>query len=63
MFQDTPKDARPRLLVWSAADEDGLSRQMQVYNKHFAALPQIGDEVGDTDKSYIENLAYTLFLR
>lgn len=63
MLQDTPKLSRPRLLVWSAADEDGLSRQMQLYNKYFDGLPQIEDEEGDTDKSYIENLAYTLSLR
>lgn len=63
MVQDTPKVARSRLLVWSAADEDGLSRQMQIYNKYFAGLTQIEDEDGDTDKGYIENLAYTLSLR
>lgn len=63
MVQNTPKVARPRLLVWSAADEDGLSRQMQLHNKYFLGLPQIEDEGGDTGKGYIENLAYTLSLR
>lgn len=61
MAQGTPIISRPRLLVWSAADEDGLSRQMQIYNSHFVRLPQIGDEGGD--KSYFENLSYTLSLR
>ena len=51
--------SRPKLLVWSAADEAGLSRCAEAYRKHF--LPPSIDSNQEID--FFEKLAYTLALR
>lgn len=59
-----PADAitRPRLLVWSAADEDGLRRLSERYNAYL-------NDSSHTSKSptqqaqFLDNLAYTLAYR
>lgn len=51
--------AAPKLLVWSAADEGGLSRLSSCYGQHFSRLSLSKHQTTD----YLENLAYTLDLR
>ncbi|EAW07064.1 putative polyketide synthase [Aspergillus clavatus NRRL 1] len=46
----------PKLLVWSAADEDGLKRLATSYRDHFSALQVTNGKSED----YLRNLAYTL---
>ena len=50
---------RPKLLVWSAADEDGISRLVSIYSDHFAQL--CSGDGGSQD--YLEGLACTLATR
>ena len=50
---------RPKLLVWSAADEKGIKRLGEVYSKHYAALDLCGEDI-DT---HMDNLAFTLAIR
>lgn len=51
--------SRPKLLLWSAADEGGLARIQEAYNRHFHDFyPQTFEE-----HAYLENLAYTLAFR
>ncbi|KAF2468466.1 reducing type I polyketide synthase [Lindgomyces ingoldianus] len=53
------EDARPRLLVWSAADEGGLSRLEKTYSEYFKSLSiKAGEE-----QEYFSSLAYTLAVR
>ncbi|PYH88158.1 ketoacyl-synt-domain-containing protein [Aspergillus ellipticus CBS 707.79] len=47
---------RPRLFVWSAADEGGLERVSGAYRDHLR-------EVQDPNDEYMSNLAYTLSSR
>ena len=56
------ESVRPKLLVWSTADEKGLARTMKLYNEHFQQLPEPGrDKVHSAD--FLDNLSYTLALR
>ena len=53
------ESSKPRLLVWSAADEKGVGRMIDAYDEHFthtASFPHSTCE-------YLDNLAYTLALR
>ena len=50
---------RPKLLVWSAADEGGIKRLGEVYSKHYAELDLSGEDI-DT---HMSNLAFTLAIR
>ena len=50
---------RPKLLLWLAADEDGLARIQEAYNLHFRDSHPVPVE----EQVYMENLAYTLALR
>lgn len=48
--------SKPKLLVWSASDESGISRLAKVYNDYFNNL-----ESKDVDmEKFLDNLAYTL---
>lgn len=47
---------RPKLLVWSSADKNGLARLEKVYTKHFSELSL---EPGEANLD-LERLAYTL---
>ncbi|KAF4629252.1 hypothetical protein G7Y89_g8896 [Cudoniella acicularis] len=49
----------PKLLVWSASEEEGLDRLAAVYSKHFERLALQESEV----QVYLTNLAYTLSMR
>lgn len=51
---------RPKLLVWSAADEGGVDRLTEAYTKHFLSHSFLRDEESE---EYLENLAYTLSSR
>ncbi|KAB8227946.1 uncharacterized protein BDW43DRAFT_316356 [Aspergillus alliaceus] len=46
----------PKLLVWSAADEDGLKRLATSYREHFSNIQLTDDQL----EGYMRNLAYTL---
>ena len=59
-FQENDK-SHPKLLVWSAADENGLTRIADLYNKHFARCEAEDDATATDD--YLKNLAYTLAFR
>lgn len=48
------KRIRPRLLVWSAADQGGLHRLCSAYSQYFTDNPYT------THPSFVDNLAYTL---
>ena len=51
----------PKLLVWSAADEGGISRLVTVYSTYMARL---ASTLGASEASaYLESLAYTLASR
>ena len=53
--------AKPTMLMWSAADEGGLARLAKVYNAHFLQLlPSLSSDKANT---YLESLAYTLAAR
>ena len=51
----------PRLLVWSAADSDGLSRLEKVYSSHISRVASSLDSTSAAH--YLEDLAYTLAVR
>lgn len=53
--------SRPKLLVWSSADKDGLARLANAYSAHISQLSSSlrADEAG----FYLESLAYTLAAR
>ena len=56
-----PLSSSPKLLVWSAADEDGLSRLAKIYSDH---LSQAASSLSPEEAvCYLENLAYTLAKR
>ena len=56
---ESRSDLKPKLLVWSAADEKGIERLAEVYSKHFTAL-----DLGREDMStYMHDLAFTLTVR
>ena len=50
---------RPRLLLWSAADESGVARILKVYAKHFADLLVKSQEA----ENFLQNLVHTLATR
>lgn len=50
---------RPRLLVWSAADENGVARLLKVYAKHFADLLVESQEA----ERFLQDLVHTLAAR
>ena len=54
--------ARPRLLVWSAADEDGLRRLSELYNIYLRNLSR-SYLSPQQQSSFLNNLAYTLAYR
>ena len=54
--QDVPF-VRPKVLVWSASDEEGLRRLATVYQAYLADLNGFSADANDR---YVENLAYTL---
>ncbi len=58
----SPDTARPRLLVWSAADEDGLRRLSEVYNIYLRNLSR-SNLSPRRQLSFLNNLAYTLAYR
>jgi acyl transferase domain-containing protein len=58
LINDTPDDFK--LLVWSSADEQGLSRLNSSYVQHFQ---QALDRKTSGEKTYLSNLAYTLECR
>lgn len=49
---------RPRLLVWSAAEADGLTRLHTAYLMHFKALSP--NSPYESEHSYLSDLAWTL---
>ena len=49
---------QPSLLVFSAADEDGLGRLKTAYQAHFSKLPDFQKK--KDPMKYLENLSYTL---
>lgn len=52
---------RPRLLLWSSADKDGLARLANAYSNH---LSQLSSSLGLEEAGiYFESLAYTLAVR
>lgn len=52
----SPESRGPKILVWSARDENGLKRLAADYQKYFRSL-----EIATSQVSlYLENLAYTL---
>lgn len=55
MVLDRDVDAQPKLLVWSAADENGISRLAKAYIEHFTRL-----ESHRRTYDSLQNLAYTL---
>ena len=54
-----PEGRGPKLLIWSARDEEGLRRLVTEYQRHFSALELKPSEVSQ----FIDNLAYTLTSR
>jgi acyl transferase domain-containing protein len=50
---------RPKLLVFSAADEHGIKRIADAYSQHLLDL----HKKGTLNTTYVKNLAYTLALR
>ena len=55
------EDMRPKLLVWSAADEGGLVRLAESYAAH---LSQLASSLSATEAgAYLSDLAYTLAVR
>lgn len=58
---DEPTKMLPKLLVWSAADEDGLNRMASAYGAHILKLAP-GLEVQDASH-YLESVSYTLATR
>lgn len=51
------RPASPKLLIWSAADEAGLSRLATLYGQHIA------NHKGCNDDSVLQDLAFTLYSR
>ena len=50
---------RPRLLVWSAADESGVARLLEVYAKHFVHLLVESQKA----EEFLQDLVHTLAAR
>lgn len=50
----------PRVLVWSAIDENALNRMITDYLRHFSSLPSSQGGIGG---SYLKNLAFTLGMK
>ncbi|TVY93463.1 Lovastatin diketide synthase, partial [Lachnellula willkommii] len=50
-----------KLLTWSAADENGITRLREAHNTHF--INSSYAETRDREEEYLEKLAYTLCLR
>ena len=46
---------RPKLFVWSASDESGITRIASLYDQYFSSLSYL-----DEDEAYLDDLAYTL---
>lgn len=55
-------NAPPKLLVWSSADEGGLSRMADLYSKHLMSTTLSDCDV-NKKTTYIDHLAYTLSSR
>ncbi|KAF7931189.1 uncharacterized protein EAE97_009398 [Botrytis byssoidea] len=53
------RNALPKLLVFSAADEHGVDRIMNAYSKHFSSL-SLHEQGLVAEKEYLQNLAHTL---
>jgi hypothetical protein len=51
--------SRPKLLVWSIADEAGIARLTVIYSKHFTKTDLSGEGLA----TYIDDLAFTLIIR
>ena len=52
---------RPKLLIWSTADEGGLARVAALYDAH---VSQLASSLSATEASvYLSNMAYTLAVR
>ena len=54
----TDSKSSETLLVWSAADEDGLRRSIKLYASHLSRLQNLREP-----REYLEDLAYTLSAR
>lgn len=55
------ENMRPKLLVWSTADEGGLARLAESYDAH---VSQLASSLSTTEASaYLSDLAYTLAVR
>ena len=52
--------ASPKILVWSAADADGIQRLAQVYDDHLVKLAYLDS---DQAQIYLERIAFTLATR
>ena len=46
----------PKVLVWSAADEDGISRLIECYKSHLSSISRTESE----NVEFLNNLAFTL---
>lgn len=57
-WKETSSEA-PRLLVWSSADEKGISRLQRAWKSHFSTATKSDD----SDPKFLSNLAYTLACR
>ena len=55
----TASEKKPKLLIWSAADEKSLLRLIKLYEEKFT---ETQDSINH-DTSYLDNLSYTLGLR
>ncbi|KAI1383543.1 putative polyketide synthase [Hypoxylon trugodes] len=53
---DSETCERPKLLVWSAADQDGINRLTKTYEEYYTRIHPRGTMQSD----FIQNLAYTL---
>ncbi|KAL8902861.1 MAG: hypothetical protein Q9207_004326 [Kuettlingeria erythrocarpa] len=58
---DGPTEMLPKLLVWSAADQDGLNRMASSYGAHISKLA-LGLEVQEASQ-YLESFSHTLASR
>ena len=54
----SPREAQPRLLVWSASDEFSLKNLLAAYYQHLSNICEPAEE-----KRYFENFCYTLTSR
>ena len=55
------RTATPRLLVWSAADKDGLARIAKIYSTYFSQASLILNP--GMEDAFLDNLAFTLASR